>query len=368
MQSFAPDSVVLAKALRFPGWDVLPTDPMRVDLLLERLDSGSSDVHPSAALAHDVYRRVLRRLQIAPVQDLRIDFGEVSGHHEHDHKSIASSVATEMALAMREGMLPPVVGIALPSLWGAGARRAIRILDVFLSTLIDRTSALPEPFIVSLADVTHEDQVSTMAHVCSTLESRLGLPRSTLRLEIGIASPVVVFEESGVCRIPIVVGASSGRCHVVRIDPLAVARAFGARDQRASSATRDIVRLSLSGLGIPISWGTSPDLPRSHGRRSSSDDPHRFGAIHAAWRSHAEAIWDALREGYFWGWDYDAGQLPARLAAVCAYYRGLVPTLRQEIIGAIASGGGSVLEEAQIGLLCGALSLDDLAGTGFEGT
>jgi hypothetical protein len=168
------------------------------------------------------------------------------------------------------------------------------------------------------------------------------------------------------------VGASGGRCDVVRIDASSMARALGARDGAAAEVARDVVRLSLAGLGIPISWGTSPDLPRSGGVRSSQEAPHRFGQVHAAWRAHAETVTRAIREGYSWGWDHDAGQIPARLAAVGAHYRQILPTLRQEVLqtlaGSPATASAPVLDEVRIGLSCGALALEDLAGTGFEGT
>jgi hypothetical protein len=378
LQSYAPDSVILAKALRLPGWDSLPTDPGRVDLLLERLDAGAPDLHPTAVLAHDVYRRVIRRLQLSPVQDLRIDFYDAPSGTDHEQDSLAQAVATEVALAMREETLGPQNGVRLPPLVNAGslprvsASRALRTLDVFLSTLIDRAGGLPDPFLVSLPELTHEDQVSAAAHICGTLEARLGLPRGTLRFELGLGDPVVIFEESGVCRLPTLVGASGGRCDVVRIDASSMARALGARDGAAAAVARDLVRLSVAGLGIPISWGTSPDLPRSSGGRSSQEPPHRFGQVHAAWRAHAETVTRAIREGYAWGWDHDAGQIPARLAAVGAHYRQLLPALRQEVQHALSSptagAGAPVFDEVRIGLSCGALSLEDLAGTGFEGT
>ena len=89
--------------------------------------------------------------------------------------------------------------------------------------------------------------------------------------------------------------------------------------------------------------------------------------MHAAWRAHADAVGRALRDGIFWGWDHDAGQMPARLAAVGIHFRQMLPMLREEMMGAAAFGGGNALEEARIGLMCGALGPEDLAGTGIEG-
>ena len=194
----------------------------------------------------------------------------------------------------------------------------------------------------------------------------MSLPRGTLRFEIVISQPQAMFEESGVARLPTIVGAAAGRCCVVRVDALAVARALSSRDPATSIPTRDLARVALSGSGIPLSWGTSPDLPRTQGLRTPSDDPHRFGAVHTAWRTHAETVSRALKDGCFWGWDLDAGQLPARLTAVGVHFRQILPVLRQELMVAVASGEGLALEEARIGLACGALSPEDLSGTGIE--
>ena len=71
----------------------------------------------------------------------------------------------------------------------------------------------------------------------------------------------------------------------------------------------------------------------------------------------------ALREGYPWGWDHDAGQIPARLAAVTAHYIQLIPTLRAEVDVPVGRIGPRLRTELRIGLDSGALLADDFAGT-----
>lgn len=372
LQSYAPDCVVLALALRLPGFEALPTNPARVDTLLGRLESGEEGLQPAALLAHEVYRRVARQLSVQPVQDLRIDFHEGSDlRSDEEEDQTASSAATEVALAMREGLLGPRIGIRIAPLSGGTAARAFRTLDLFVSTLCERAGAIPEPFVVSIPGLTHEDQVSAIVQVAGTLETRLGLPRGCLRLELGLSDAESAFDETGSFRLPVLVAAASGRCAALRIDASAVARSLGTRDPASATALRDLARLALAGQSVPISWGASPDLPRNPPQPAQSGDrrapprdaPERYALVHAAWRTHAEQVTRAIRDGYPWGWDHDAGLLPARLAAVTAHYLQLLPTLRSEVDVPSDRIGVRLRDELRVGLDCGAISADDFVGT-----
>lgn len=368
LQSYAPDCVVLALALRLPGFESLPTNPARVDALLARLESGQDGQQPAAVLAHEVYRRVARQLSVAPVQDLRIDFHDAYGPHSDDEEDVtAGSAATEVALAMREGVIGPRIGIRIAPLSGGTAARAFRTLDLFVSTLAERAGAIPEPFVVSIPALTHEDQVSAMVQVAGTLETRLGLQRGALRFELGLADADAAFDETGSCRLPVFVAAASGRCVALRIDAHAVARSLGTRDATSAEALRDLARLALAGQGVPISYGSSPELPRNppSAPRAGTprDQPERFAQIHAAWRAHGEQVTRAIRDGYPWGWDHDAGQIPARLAAITAHYVQLLPTLRAEVDVPSDRIGGKLRDELRMGLDCGAITADDFVGT-----
>jgi hypothetical protein len=268
----------------------------------------------------------------------------------------------------------PRVGIRIKPLTSPGAQRAIRTLDLFVSTLVDRGGgAFPEPFLVSIPAVTHPEQVSTIAQLAGTLETRLGLPRGTLRFELGFSEPQVLFDESG-GQLPALVAGSAGRCVVVRLEAPAIARALGSRDPSAADGVRDLARLTLAGT-VPISYGSSPELP--HGGLRRNESLERYGAVHAAWRAHFEAVTRALRLGYPLGWDHDAGQIPARLAAVTSWYLTNYPTLRAELADAIEQtratdppdrliAGQRLLDELLLGLDCGAVLVEDLEGSGLE--
>ena len=60
---------------------------------------------------------------------------------------------------------------------------------------------------------------------------------------------------------------------------------------------------------------------------------------------------------------HDAGQLPARLAAVTAHYIQLIPTLRSEVDVPVDRISPGLKDELRIGLDCGAISADDFVGT-----
>ncbi|MEZ4238835.1 MAG: hypothetical protein R3F59_22310 [Myxococcota bacterium] len=369
LQSYAPDSVVLALALRLPGFEALPTDPSRVDALLGRLESGDPHVPPAARLAHQVYTRIHRQLSHRPVQDLRIDFHDPLGPGADDAEDAdAADAATEMALALREQLLCPMVGLRIAPLTRATAQRALRTLDVFVSTLADRAGgAMPDRLVVSVPDVSHEDQISALVQVIGSLEAALRLPRMSIRVEIGLAASGA-FDDNGSCRIPTIVSAAIGRCVDVRIEPSSVAEALGTRDPAGARGLRDLARLSLAGSPIPVSYGTSPDLPRSEGVRGA-EQAQRYAVVHAAWRSHYDAVLHGLREGFAWGWDTDAGQIPARLAAVGVFYQQHLDEIRHSLEAWARTGARenrNLVDEVRTGVDCGALWAEDLTGTGFD--
>ncbi|MEQ1504649.1 MAG: hypothetical protein ABMB14_20585 [Myxococcota bacterium] len=373
VQSYAPDSVVLALALRLPGFEAMPTDPGRVDALLARLEQGDPQVPPGARLAHEVYRRLLRQLQVAPVQDLRIDFHDAFGRRsDEEEDAAAGAAASEAALGLREGTLCPQIGIRTAPLSGARAARALRTIDLFVSTMCDRAGgAVPPRFLVSVPEITHEDQVTALVQIVSALETRLQSKRGSIGLELGFADASVVFDESGSCRLAPIVAASSGRCAVVRLEAGPVARSLGARDPAAAIAVRDLARIALASAGVAIAFGSSPDLPRSGGDRGP-EAAQRYTVVHAAWRTHADAVLRALRDGSTWGWDTDAGQIPARLAAIGTYYRQNLGQIRHSLEEWSRNGldgaedGQRLFDEIRIGIRCGAITAEDLAGTGFE--
>ena len=105
-----------------------------------------------ASHAERVYERVRERLATQPVEDFRIDFEDGYGHRpDAEEDGHARAAAIEVARGLQDNVLPPYIGIRIKSVTPELRARAIRTLDIFLTTLLDASGgALPPNFVVSL--------------------------------------------------------------------------------------------------------------------------------------------------------------------------------------------------------------------------
>ena len=90
------------------------------------------------ALAARIYPRVVEKLTREPVEDFRIDFEDGFGNRpdaeEDEHARLA---AGEVAAGLKNGTLPPSIGIRIKPLSEELKRRSLRTFDLFLTTLLD---------------------------------------------------------------------------------------------------------------------------------------------------------------------------------------------------------------------------------------
>ncbi|MBX2801814.1 MAG: hypothetical protein KTR31_29315 [Myxococcales bacterium] len=381
VHAFASDCVVLWRGLRLPGWEALPTDPVQVDDLLGRLDSGDAGLAtrwPEAVLAHEVYRRVTHRLAHQPVQDLRVDFFSTIDLPEEEVDDIAVGVAHCLLEDHRSGLLPPRVGVRLGSIQPGAASRTLRILGQVMSVLSSGTEGTPDPFLISVAGASSAEGVAALVQLLGHLEERCGLRRSSLRLELAVDRAESVLDDTGRVRVRELIAAARGRCDVVRIDTDALASAQGTG---VAHLVRDLVRLSVAGLPVQLSSGASPPLPDMDDDDvlSATQRATQFAEVHAAWRTHAEHVLEQQVAGTPWGWDLDPGQLPARLAATMAHARSTWTTAMRELAGTLRRAlaerpcGPEVLADGQARLEtvlrwldCGALDASELARAGLD--
>src|SRR3982074_2092198 len=98
-------------------------------------------------VAETVYARVQEKLKREAIEDFRIDFEDgygIRGDAEEDGHAAQS--AQECAKGLKNGTLSPFIGIRIKSLSGELAGRALRTLDLFLSSLGGK---LPPNFVVT---------------------------------------------------------------------------------------------------------------------------------------------------------------------------------------------------------------------------
>src|SRR5688572_4853169 len=333
---------------------------------------GMPDVH-----AEVVWQRVVEKLAREPVEDFRIDFEDGYGNRpDEEEDGHAESVAREIATGMREGTLPPFIGIRIKPLTQELMRRSLRTLDILLTTLLGETNGeLPANWVVTLPKIQLPEQVTLLADVYDELEAKLGLARHTLRLEFMIETTQSILSERGESNLPRFLDAARGR---------AVAAHFGTYDYTAScnitaaeqrmdhpscDFARHMMQIAYAGTGIWLSDGATNILPI--GDRET---------IHRAWRLHVQHIRHSLVHAYYQGWDLHPAQLPTRYAAVYSFFlEGLGPatdrlrnfmekagqaTLVGDVFDDAATGQG-LLNYFIRGMNSGALTEDEALATGL---
>lgn len=322
-----------------------------------------------------VYQRVRDKLRREPVEDFRLDFEDGYGvRPDAEEDATAIGGAAGVARGLAEGTLPPLVGIRVKSLSGALAKRAVRTLDLFLATLLDRAGGrLPPGFAVTLPKITAADQVTALADTCDRLEERHGLAPGALRVELMIETPQAILDPEGRCPLLALVRAARGRAVGAHFGVYDYTAALGitAAQQRvrhsACELARGLMQIALAGTDIRLSDGATNVMPV--GERDT---------VWRAWRTHFKDVRHALATGYFQGWDLHPAQLPTRYAAVYAFFlsgrdaaaarlRAFVEqAARATLVGDVfddAATGQGLLNFFLRGLNCGAFTEAELHAT-----
>ena len=354
LAEYAPDAPTLAEAVGMPG----------------------------GAFAERVYQRVREKLEREPVEDFRIDFEDGYGNRpDAEEDGHAESVAREVARGLAEGTLPPFLGIRVKTLSEELRPRAIRTLDLFLTTLAQATGgALPPNFVLTLPKVALPEQVGYFADVLATLEPRLGLEAGALRFEIRVEVPQASLGADGRCRLPELVRAGGGRitaAHFGTYDYTAgvgITAAHQHMRHRACDYAKHAMQVSLAGTGVWLSDGSTTVMPvpvhRGEGLTDAQIAENRAG-VHRAWRQHYDDVRHSLLGGFYQGWDLHPAQLVTRYTALYAFFlesvdsagarlknfvdKAAQATLVGDVFDDAATGQG-LLNYFLRGINCGALS------------
>lgn len=327
------------------------------------------------ALAAEVARRVREKLEREPIEKTCIDFEDGYGPRP-DAEEDADAERAAAALAREPRGVAPIVGIRIKALAPESARRAVRTLDLFVTTLARITNgALPEGFTVTLPKVSRAQEVKALVTLLSSLEERLGIA-APIGIELMVEAPRALLDAEGRVAVPGLVAAAGGRCRAVHLGAYDLTASLGvtAGEQRldhpACEAARVLMQLALAGTGTDVVDGATTRLP------TGKDE----AAVHSAWALHAKGIRSALALGIHQGWDLHPAQLPARYGTVYAFFladraamtarlrafveKATKATLSGQIFDDAATGQG-LLEHFVRGAACGALSEEDVAATGL---
>jgi citrate lyase beta subunit len=343
-----------------------------------------------AQLAENVHHLLSQKLKREAVEDFRIDFEDGYGHRsDEEEDGHAAFCASEMAAAWRRQELPPFSGVRIKGFSEELRFRAVRTLDIFVTTLLEETSgSLPDNFVVTLPKVTHPAQVHALSKLLSTIESQQGMSSRLLQMELMVETPQALIDAQGNVALASLVDAADGRCRGVHFgaydytSALEISANKQSIDHDTCRFARHIMQVALSGTGVWLSDGATNVLPIPPHRqaRTSEELAENSQAVHNAWRLSFHHITASLQQGFYQGWDLHPHQIPVRYAANYAFFLSGLDTaamrlrafmekaaqasLVQDMFDDAATGQG-LLNFFLRALNCGAIGEDDLAATGL---
>lgn len=300
-------------------------------------------------LATRVHPAIFEKLRREPVEDFRIDFEDGYGNRTQEEEDAhARSTATEVTKGIAEGTLPPFLGIRIKSLSGELHRRALRTLDLFVTTLVEGGEGLPDRFCVTAPKLQDVAQVEVLTEALDELEASIGLDR--IPLELMVETSQMIFDADGTAGVRKWIDAADGRvrgAHFGTYDytaSLNITAGYQTMRHSACDLARHVQQVSLAGTGVWISDGATNIMP-------VGDDPD---VVHGAMRLHYDDIRHSLSHAYYQGWDLHPAQLVTRYAAVYAFFLEGLDTAGQRLANFVDSAAkatlaGDVFDDAATG-------------------
>jgi citrate lyase beta subunit len=393
LQTYAPNFVVLANVLQLEGYEHLPQQQSEIEALtqmLQHLAEAERKQHP-AWLAYTVYHKIIRKLQTEAVEDFRIDFEDGFGNRPDDEEdATAVQAATELATGIKNKTISPFIGIRIKPFTEDLKHRGVRTLDIFLSTLLEKTNGiLPPNFVVMLPKVTIPEQVITLVRLFEILEQTHNLAPGSLKMETMVEATQIIMDDEGRNPLLRIIKASEGRC---------IAAHFGTYDYTASCGitakyqtmahpvcdfAHHMTKVALAGTGIFLSDGATnvmPIGPHRGDNLSFEQMAENRASVHNAWRTGFHHTMHSLVNGFYQGWDLNPAQLPMRYAAMYNFFlssyedavfrlktfveRAAVSTLTKDIFDDAATGQG-LLNFFLKAMNCGAITEEEAMATGL---
>lgn len=300
--AFAPDSATFAETLGIPG-----------------------------QISSTVFERVAEKLGREAVEDFRIDFEDGYGtRSDAEEDGHVVSAANEVAKGMADRTLSPFIGIRIKTFSEELHARAIRTLDLFLTTLTDATGGkLPDNFVVTLPKIVTPEQVTTLIDIFDEIEPKLGLAAGSLKMEMMVETTQSIIAADGSSGLPRMLEAARGRCtaaHFGTYDYTAscsITAAYQDMLHPACDFARNAMQVAFGGTGIWLSDGATNIMPvapnRGEGLTAEQINENNT-VVRRAWKLHYDHCRHSLANAFYQGWDLHPGQLPTRYAAVYTFF------------------------------------------------
>ena len=396
-EEYAPNFVVLAKALNLPGYENLPDSKDNIESLESELKNNPKKVEKennSAWLNYTVYNKIQNKIKTEAVEDFRIDFEDGFGNRPDDEEDATAKFAAEqLAKGMQDNTISPFIGIRIKPFTEELKNRSIRTLDIFTTNLLKNSNnKLPNNFVITLPKVTIPEQVTALVKLLEMIEAKHGLEENTLKLEIMIETTQSIFNTKGESNLLAFLNAANGRCtgaHFGVYDYTAscdITAKYQSMDHPVCDFARHMMKVTLASTGVWLSDGATNVMPvgpnRAKDGESLTEDEikENLRVVHAAWKLAYDHTEHSLKHGFYQGWDLHPAQLPIRYAACYTFF---LQGLSQASIrlknfiekAAQATLVGDVFDDAATGqgllnyflraVNCGAISEDEIVATGI---
>lgn len=393
LQTYSPNFVTLANVLKLEGYEKLPDSEKKIEKLINKLD-GMDEVdrkkHP-AWLSYSVYNKIIEKLKKEAVEDFRIDFEDGFGNRpDEEEDATAVNAASELSMGMNEKTISPFIGIRIKPFTEDLKFRGIRTLDIFLTTLLEKTNGkLPDNFVVMLPKVVIPEQVSTMVRLFEIIEKKNNLAPGSLKMETMVEATQIIMDEEGRNPLLKIVRAGEGRliaAHFGTYDYTAscgITAKYQTMDHPVCDFAHHMTKVALGGTGIFLSDGATNVMPVAP-HRGDNLTPKQLKenreSVHNAWRIGYQHSMHSLINGFYQGWDLNPAQLPMRYAATYNFFlssiddatfrlktfvdRAAISTLTGDIFDDAATGQG-LLNFFLKAMNCGAIAEEEALATGL---
>jgi citrate lyase beta subunit len=334
MRAYAANFAAFAHAFQLPGSEHLPSFPKAVKKLEAALKADPAKVKKkdkAAWFAWTIYQKTLEKLRREPVEDFRIDFEDGYGFRsEEEEDGHAVTAATGLANALKKRRITRFSGFRIKSLAPETYGRAIRTLELFLSTLLDQTEGkLPDNFVVTLPKVSDAKQVKDLARRLSKIEKDRKLKKDSIGIELMIETPDAIFDKRGRVAIPGLIKSARGRCTSVHFGAydytaaLGISASFQDIRHPACGFARSVMQAACAGSGVRIVDSVTTQMPvpahRDETLTEAQRDENRR-SVHAGWLKHFQNVSASMADGFYQSWDLHPNQLVARYAAVYSFF------------------------------------------------
>jgi citrate lyase beta subunit len=275
---------------------------------------------------------VARRLESAPIQDLRLDFEDGYGRRSDDTEDRDARRAGHTLAALGTD----VCGIRIKGLTSAERNRAVRTLELVL----DAAGAVPSGFVFTVPKLRAAEQATAAVWLCEALEHAHGLPDGTLRFELQIESPQAILGADGTATVAKALHRSAGRCLGLHYGTYDYSAACGiapqqqALDHPVADHAKAVMMAAAAQTGVRVVDGSTQVTPAGTGEE-----------VRSAIRRHHHLVTRSLERGYYQGWDMHPGHLVTRWLATVTFFRAALAAAAPRLQAYLDRRGGAIVDE-----------------------